>query len=226
MRMKIVRHLVSHVISLLVSTSLSLFQSTTTRSTTWTARPSPRRHCTLKHLFQNLCSRQAALVNRSRTSMTRVAETCEQTLPHLQGGREGRRGKRRSSPIQIPQSTEVGFFVVLARAGTTKPGQGESFPCRGGSGSCQLELPLVPRSYGASRVSCDDQRRGRRETQIEKQRRPSAMARCRFARRGSLPVDRYLLKDLCRPREHVGRVESVPTRKYRNDNKPRVGHTE
>ena len=45
-RMKIVGHLVSHVISLLVSTSPSLSQSTTTRSTTWTARPSPRRHCT------------------------------------------------------------------------------------------------------------------------------------------------------------------------------------
>ena len=45
-RMNRVCHLVSHVISLLVSASPSLFQSTTTRSTTWTARPSPRRHCT------------------------------------------------------------------------------------------------------------------------------------------------------------------------------------
>ena len=44
-RMNIVCHPVSHVISLLVLTSPSLFQSTT-RSTTWTARPSPRRHCT------------------------------------------------------------------------------------------------------------------------------------------------------------------------------------
>ena len=46
MRMQIVTHLVSHVILLLVSTSPSHFQSTATRSTTWTARPSPRRHCT------------------------------------------------------------------------------------------------------------------------------------------------------------------------------------
>ena len=45
-RMKIVGHPVSHVIPLLVSTSPSHFQSTTTRSTTWTARPYPRRHCT------------------------------------------------------------------------------------------------------------------------------------------------------------------------------------
>ena len=35
-----------HVVSLLVSASPSLFQSTTTRSTIWTTRPSPRRHCT------------------------------------------------------------------------------------------------------------------------------------------------------------------------------------
>ena len=34
------------VISLLVSSTSSQFQCTTTRSTTWTARPSPRRHCT------------------------------------------------------------------------------------------------------------------------------------------------------------------------------------
>ena len=45
-RLERIRHLVSHVISLLVSASPPLFQSTTTRSTTWTARPSARRHCT------------------------------------------------------------------------------------------------------------------------------------------------------------------------------------
>ena len=42
---KRIRHQVSHVIPLLVSTTPSLLQSTT-RSTTWTARPSPRRRCT------------------------------------------------------------------------------------------------------------------------------------------------------------------------------------
>ena len=41
-RMKTVSHLVRHVISLLVSSTSSHFQSTTTRSTTWTARPSPQ----------------------------------------------------------------------------------------------------------------------------------------------------------------------------------------
>ena len=60
--MKRVCHPVSHVIFMLVSTSTSHFQSTTTRSTTWTARPSPRRLYT-EHLFQNFYSRQAALKN-------------------------------------------------------------------------------------------------------------------------------------------------------------------
>ena len=45
-RMNIVSHLFSHVISLLVSSTSSHFQSTTTRSTTWTVRHSPKRHCT------------------------------------------------------------------------------------------------------------------------------------------------------------------------------------
>ena len=43
-RIKMVCHPVSDVISLLVSSTSSHFQSTTTRSTIWTARPSPRRH--------------------------------------------------------------------------------------------------------------------------------------------------------------------------------------
>ena len=42
---KRIRHQVSHV-PLLVSSASPHFQSTTTRSTTWTARSSPRRHCT------------------------------------------------------------------------------------------------------------------------------------------------------------------------------------
>ena len=41
---KRIRHQVSHVIPLLVSSTSPLFQSTTARSSTWTARPSPRRH--------------------------------------------------------------------------------------------------------------------------------------------------------------------------------------
>ena len=41
---KRIRHQVSHVIPLLVSSTSLLFQSTTAHSTTWTARPSPRRH--------------------------------------------------------------------------------------------------------------------------------------------------------------------------------------
>ena len=54
-RMKIVCPLVSHVISLLVSSTSSHFQSTTTRSTTWTARPSPRR-CPLPEPIQSTSS--------------------------------------------------------------------------------------------------------------------------------------------------------------------------
>ena len=41
---KRIRHQVSHVIPLLVSSTSPLFQSTTARSTTWTARRSRRRH--------------------------------------------------------------------------------------------------------------------------------------------------------------------------------------
>ena len=40
-----------------------------------------------EHLFQNLYSRQAALMNRSRTSITRVAETCATPLPHFVSSR-------------------------------------------------------------------------------------------------------------------------------------------
>ena len=36
-----------------------------------------------EHLFHNLYSRQAALMNRSRTSITRVAETCATPLPRF-----------------------------------------------------------------------------------------------------------------------------------------------
>ena len=79
-RIKIVCHPVSHVISLLVSTSLSLFQSTT-RSTTWTARPSPRRHCTPRPSSKNYTV--ATIKNRSRTSITRAAETCAQKVMSL-----------------------------------------------------------------------------------------------------------------------------------------------
>ena len=35
------------------------------------------------HLFQNLCSRQAALMNRTRTSIARVAETRAAPLPQF-----------------------------------------------------------------------------------------------------------------------------------------------
>ena len=51
LRIKIVGHPVSHVIPVLVSTSPSLFQSTT--RSTWTARLSPRRHCTPRTSSKN-----------------------------------------------------------------------------------------------------------------------------------------------------------------------------
>ena len=62
---------------------LLLFQSTTTRSTTWTARPSPRRHCTPSTSSRSFSCRQAALMDRSRTSITRMAETRATPLPQV-----------------------------------------------------------------------------------------------------------------------------------------------
>ena len=77
-RMKRVCHQVSHVISLHVSlpvhhnTKHHLDSTTFSKTTLYT-----------EHLFQNLKSRQAALMNRSRTSITRVAETRATPLPHV-----------------------------------------------------------------------------------------------------------------------------------------------
>ena len=78
--------LVRHVISLLVSSTSSHFQSTTTRSTDSTTFSKTTLYT--EHYFQNVHSRQAALTNRSRTSITRVAETRAIPLPHaMQSGR-------------------------------------------------------------------------------------------------------------------------------------------
>ena len=81
-RMNIVCHPVSHVISLLVPTTFSLpvhntkhLDSTAFSKTTMYT----------ENLFQKLHCRKATLKNRSRTSITRVAETCEQTLPQVMG---------------------------------------------------------------------------------------------------------------------------------------------
>ena len=80
-----IRHQVSHVIPLLVSSTSPPFQSTTARSTTCTARPSPRRHCTpgstssrapYQKVQQTQSGRKATLNNHSHTSTKRVPETC------------------------------------------------------------------------------------------------------------------------------------------------------
>ena len=83
-RMKIVCHPVSHVATLLASPQKKLtfshpvhtkhhLGSTTFSKTTLHT----------ENLFQELHGRKATLKNSSRTSSTRVAETCEQTLPQV-----------------------------------------------------------------------------------------------------------------------------------------------
>ena len=72
-------HLVRHVISLLVSSTSSHFQSTTTRSTTWTARPSQRRHCT-----PSTSSRTFTVdKQRQRTALARQLREWRKPAPHL-----------------------------------------------------------------------------------------------------------------------------------------------
>ena len=72
-------HLVRHVISLLVSSTSSHFQSTTTRSTTWTARTSPRRHCT-----PSTSSRTKAVdKQRYRTALSRQLREWPKPAQHL-----------------------------------------------------------------------------------------------------------------------------------------------
>ena len=80
---------VSHVTSLLVVATPSHFSRTTARST-WTGRPSPRRHHTQNNflmspnqkLQQTQSSRKVVLKNHSDTLTMRVPETCATTLPH------------------------------------------------------------------------------------------------------------------------------------------------
>ena len=81
---------VSHVTSLLDVATLSHFSRSTARSTTWTARPSQRRHCTpratsslspYQKLQQTQFGRKAALKNHSHTLTMRVLETCATSLP-------------------------------------------------------------------------------------------------------------------------------------------------
>ena len=84
---KRIRHQVSHVIPLLVSTTPSLFQSTTTRSTHLDSTTfSKTTLYTKNRLFARTSSpklpgRKAALKNHSRTSIMRVAETRAQHTP-------------------------------------------------------------------------------------------------------------------------------------------------
>ena len=89
---KIIHLQVSHVTSLLVVATHSHFSRTTARSTTWTARPSPRRHCTprttsslspYQKLQQTQSGRKAAQKNHSHTRTMRVPETCAATLPQV-----------------------------------------------------------------------------------------------------------------------------------------------
>ena len=88
---KRIRHLVRHVISLLVSASLAglcLTFSLPVHHNTKHHLDSTIFKTTLyaEHLFQNLYSRQAALMNRSCASITGVAETRATPFPHLMFG--------------------------------------------------------------------------------------------------------------------------------------------
>ena len=71
-------HLISHVISLLVSASPP-FRSTTTRSTTWTARPSPRRHCTPS----TSSGTYTVDKQRQRTALARQLRECQKPATPL-----------------------------------------------------------------------------------------------------------------------------------------------
>ena len=107
-------HQVSHVITLLVSTTLSLLQSTTTRSTSWTARPSPRRHCTPRTTLARTTTKsyfvgKATLKNHSRTSIVRVAETCAQTLPQVMS----QKSLRPKSLPQFPTMSSGRYFSIV-----------------------------------------------------------------------------------------------------------------
>ena len=90
---KRIRRQVSHVILLLVSSTSLLFQCTTARSTTWTARPSPRRHCTPEPLPQEPLPKTSANAIRSKgnakeslshPNYEREPETCSRTLPRCE----------------------------------------------------------------------------------------------------------------------------------------------
>ena len=135
---------------LLVSTTPSLFQSITTRSTTWTARPSPRRHCTprnhsRKNLYQKLPGRKATLKNRSHTSIMRVAETCAQTLPQRRSrGRprkDGTPAQSRTATTTTEQDADQDDQAQGAMPGSTK-------------------RPATTALY--RRAGCDGERRGDR----------------------------------------------------------------
>ena len=132
--------------SLLVSASPSLFQSTTTRSTTWTARPSPRRHCTPR-LFQNLHSRQAALINRSLTSITRVAETRATPLP-----------TNTSWPDQLRVTARELYTSSLCRGtrqeGETRQHHGQQYKYASFHFSVSRELPPAFSVQGERQPAC------------------------------------------------------------------------
>ena len=90
---------VIHVVTLLVLPAPSLSQPTTTRSTTWTARSSPRTLCisstnstlrpsprTRRSSSTSIPSANKVGKNRYKSSVTtksRVAEPCEQSTPHF-----------------------------------------------------------------------------------------------------------------------------------------------
>ena len=89
---KRIRHQVSHVIPLLISSTSSHFSSATARSTNWTARSSPRRRWTPRifstssrndPVGKSTLGRKAKLKNHSLTSIMKVPETCARTLPQV-----------------------------------------------------------------------------------------------------------------------------------------------
>ena len=67
------------------------FQSTTTRSTTWTARPSPRRHCTPRTTFARTFSKNY-LVGKQRWRTTLSHQLCEWRKPAPKHSHRNRQG--------------------------------------------------------------------------------------------------------------------------------------
>ena len=80
---------VSHVTPMLVVSTPPVFQSTTARSTTWTARPSPRQHCTPTTTPKNLFSPFLNNFLTKSANAIRSENNAKESLSHLNYERSG-----------------------------------------------------------------------------------------------------------------------------------------